>query len=234
MTSTTHPGGYAPSRSPAALLGAIGIPAGFGLLLAAGLAVTVVIDPKPDNPDTVFYKDDKVVIPPKPPQQQEERVIDPVVTEVVKPVDNVIVVPDTPLSFDSDTSFVVKNLPDMPLGPIATPNGLGTEVVPDPTPTFPPVSALPRNEPGNWITTRDYRSTWIRQEMTGIARFTLTIDTSGRVTDCAITRSTSHAALDEATCKLITRRARFEPARDNAGNLTTGTYRSSIRWNLPD
>jgi protein TonB len=39
--------------------------------------------------------------------------------------------------------------------------------------------------------------------------------------------------LDDATCKNIQRRARFEPALDGNGNPTTGRWGSSVRWVIP-
>ena len=39
--------------------------------------------------------------------------------------------------------------------------------------------------------------------------------------------------LDDATCKLVTRRARFKPATDGEGNPTTGSYSNAVRWQIP-
>ncbi len=104
----------------------------------------------------------------------------------------------------------------------------------DTLPILDPVAAKPSNDPGNWVGTRDYRSSWINRGWTGVARFTVTVGINGRVRDCRLVSSTGHDALDMATCKLVQQRARFTPARDSAGEKTTGSYTTAIRWELPD
>ncbi|WP_435418236.1 energy transducer TonB [Parerythrobacter aurantius] len=97
---------------------------------------------------------------------------------------------------------------------------------------FTPVAPKARN--GNWVTDNDYRTSWISREWEGTAGFRLTIGSDGRVSDCTITRSTGHSALDDATCSLVTRRARFEPARNDRGEVTSGTFSSAVEWRIPD
>ncbi|MFZ1743700.1 MAG: TonB family protein, partial [Pontixanthobacter sp.] len=65
------------------------------------------------------------------------------------------------------------------------------------------------------------------------ATFKVSVGTNGKVQNCQIVASTGHSALDEATCDLVTKRARFEPARDSSGNKTTGDYSTSVKWQLP-
>lgn len=114
------------------------------------------------------------------------------------------------------------------LDPIAIPP------IPEPAPTFDPVSASPRGNPGNWISTSDYRTNWIRRGYEGIARFTLEISASGKVTDCTVTGSTGHAQLDRATCQLIQSRAVFNPAKDASGANVAGSYSSVVNWRIPE
>lgn len=97
-----------------------------------------------------------------------------------------------------------------------------------------PIAASPRNDPANWVTTNDYRTIWINKEMSGTARFTLDVNGDGRVSDCRITQSTGYAELDQATCALIAKRARFKPAKDGNGEDAAGSYSSAIHWQLPD
>jgi periplasmic protein TonB len=110
-------------------------------------------------------------------------------------------------------------------------------VAPPPPPPPPPsqaASATPRGNPGNWANANDYPSRALRDEREGVTRFSVTIGTDGRVTSCQVTGSSGHADLDEATCRNIQRRARFRPALDAAGNPTTGTWSSAVRWEIPE
>ena len=50
----------------------------------------------------------------------------------------------------------------------------------------------------------------------------------------AVVRGVRLAALDDATCRLISRRAQFDPATDETGARVPGTYTGSVRWELPD
>jgi protein TonB len=54
------------------------------------------------------------------------------------------------------------------------------------------------------------------------------------VTGCTITRSTGHAALDKATCDLVSKRGRFDAARDGNGKPVAGSYSNSVRWSIPE
>jgi periplasmic protein TonB len=101
---------------------------------------------------------------------------------------------------------------------------------PVPPPPPPPKPASPRNDPGSWATTSDYPSRALREERSGTTGFTVTIDDEGRVASCRITSSSGHADLDEATCKNVSRRARFRKPSEGYGN----TYSNRVRWVIPD
>src|SRR3546814_15684599 len=75
----------------------------------------------------------------------------------------------------------------------------------------------PRSSPGSWLSDADYPSRAQREERSGTAGFRLEIGPDGRVTSCTITSSTGHSDLDEATCRLLPKRARFKPAKGSDG-----------------
>ena len=223
--------------NPVAIIGALGVPGIFGAILVTGLAIKIaIVEPEP-NPAGVFITPKPIDPPPPPPEPieptQTDRVTDvPNFTPVTPPVR-----PTTDFTFSD--SPPIPTLPDtgyVPVGPIATGGPIGTpRPTPVPSPKLPdPISAAPRNAPGEWVTTRDYRTNWIRKELTGRAGFALTIDKNGRVADCTITRTSGHGELDAATCKLIEQRARFTPAKDSYGNAVAGKYSSSVNWQIPE
>jgi TonB family protein len=91
-----------------------------------------------------------------------------------------------------------------------------------------PVSQAP------WITDQDYPQSAKERREEGLVRFTVLIGPDGRKEECVITRSSGFADLDQRTCELIQKRARFKPAHDETGQLAFGTYRGAIPWILPD
>ena len=83
------------------------------------------------------------------------------------------------------------------------------------------------------ISSDDYPPSALRNEEQGTVRVRLSIDTSGRVTNCSVTQSSGSSQLDSTTCRLLQRRARFTPARDNRGQPIADTITSPpIRWQI--
>lgn len=61
----------------------------------------------------------------------------------------------------------------------------------------------------------------------------LTVGTDGRVTDCRIIAPSPDPQADRITCDLASRRFRFRPARNAAGQPVVGRYRWYQRWFVP-
>lgn len=209
------------TNRPAAILGVIAIHAGLAALVVTGLTVAGFV--RPPTPPIIG-----VQLPPEPPPPDPQ--IEQNKTPIAKPV---IYTPQPPNDLTkpsfTDTTIVLPPLGNDVIQVIQPPigNGLGGA-------TVAPAQAAPRNDPARWVTDSDYRSRWIREGLQGTAKFRLEIAASGKVSGCTITQSTGHAVLDQATCELIVRRARFTPATDSSGAATGGAYVSSIRWVLPD
>ncbi len=219
---------------PVAILGAIGIPAAFAGLLVIGLAVKAVIPTEPDDFGAVTITP---TLPPPPPEPTAEPDTSPK-TSPTLPDPYIPPIPN-PIPTTGPLVNTTGELPpvggDIYLGPIpGTDLGDGLGGVTPSMPTFDPIAAKPANDASRWVTDNDYRSSWIRRGYSGKASFSLEVSTSGRVTNCSITRSTGHSALDTATCSLIAKRARFDPAMDASGAPTAGVYTSSINWQLPN
>ena len=95
-------------------------------------------------------------------------------------------------------------------------------------------NATPLGSPGAWVTANDYPAAALRAELQGVTTFRAYVGPNGLVTHCSILESSGSRDLDSATCELVSRRARFTPARDGQGKAIAGSYTNRIRWVLPE
>lgn len=84
------------------------------------------------------------------------------------------------------------------------------------------------------IISDDYPAAAIRAEEQGKVGVRLTVSAHGLASACTVTESSGSAILDQTTCLVFERRARFTPARDTAGETTEGSFATAILWQLPD
>jgi len=80
----------------------------------------------------------------------------------------------------------------------------------------------PQDKPRRAVDRRAQGTTYLR----------FTILPNGRVRDCVVTRSSGHRDLDDATCPLLERRLRYQPARDATGRPVAETIRGQQQWEL--
>jgi protein TonB len=78
----------------------------------------------------------------------------------------------------------------------------------------------------------DYPQNAIENDEQGTVRITLTIGANGRVSNCSVSKSSGSRSLDNATCSIASRRARYQPAEDANGNPVSSTTSSTITWRL--
>ena len=79
----------------------------------------------------------------------------------------------------------------------------------------------------------DYPAEALRGHQSGRTTVRLDIGPEGRVTACSLLASSGHRSLDDRTCLILSRRARFEPALDAAGAPTSAPQVARVRWNAP-
>lgn len=218
--------------SATGLASAVIVQLAIGAAAITGLSVTQFVNvEKPSGPTIDFPLDPPP--PPKPEKKQREATENP--PEVAPPTH----VPQPEIILDTNPPIINSTdliFPPTPPQPKPIPTGT-PKPPPAPLPaakTFDPVAAKPRNDPGHWLSDRDYRPSWARQELTGVAKFRLEISAQGKVDGCRIVGSTGHSELDDATCVLVQKRARFEPARGPNGEPVAGSYTGSVLWQLPD
>lgn len=104
---------------------------------------------------------------------------------------------------------------------------------PAPPPVIQPVRATPRGKIQDLITTDDYPSASLRNNEEGTTSYRLDIGADGKVVACTVTGSSGHPALDDTSCRLLQRRARFNAATDSSGAKVGSVYSGRVRWQIP-
>jgi protein TonB len=95
------------------------------------------------------------------------------------------------------------------------------------------VRATPKGNFQSLMSSDDYPSASLRNNEEGTVGFKLDIGTDGRVTNCTVTSSSGHPLLDETSCRLLSRRARFNVAKDASGTPVPAVYASRFLWKVP-
>ncbi|MFM5954712.1 MAG: energy transducer TonB [Novosphingobium sp.] len=92
----------------------------------------------------------------------------------------------------------------------------------------------PRGSPVSWIPLSDYPGWESRIAVEGMVKARLSVGRNGRPFACTITETSGDGKLDEHTCRLLLRRARFCPATDRKSKPIDGEWSGAIRWKIPD
>lgn len=213
-----------PRSRATAIAGVVAIHAGLGLAVVTGLTIAGVEITTPKPFGAVTFTNPPPPPPPKP--------TDPVTKQAQKPVAPLppFTLPPTPGptvdTFDPTVDTPAYVPPTFDPGPVALP--------PRPSPGLAPVRARPVGSPSAWISTDDYPRRPLVDEVEGSAGYRLIVGSNGRVASCEITASSGNEQLDATTCRLLTRRARFDAATDGSGARVVGSYTGSVRWEIPD
>jgi TonB family protein len=91
----------------------------------------------------------------------------------------------------------------------------------------------PKMSIGSYASTDDYPASAVRDGAMGDVHALVAVSAKGRGTDCRIVRSVGRRDLDEMTCKILTDRVRFVPAKTKAGEPIDGPFYYAFRWELP-
>jgi protein TonB len=195
-----------------------------GYALVSGLAYNVVKKAAEDL--KTFDVEDEPPPPPEEPPPPPEQTETPPPPQVVAP---------PPIVRTNVAPPPIVSTPVAP-PPVITPVARPAPPAP-PAPPPPPRVSQAAKARGNLValfSNDDYPQSAIRNEEQGTTAVRLSIGTDGRVTDCSITASSGSSTLDNATCSILRRRARFTPAKDQNGNPTSDSYSQRIRWVLPE
>ena len=80
------------------------------------------------------------------------------------------------------------------------------------------------------LSNADYRRVGPPQGAGGTVSIAFRVRPDGRVDSCRVERSSGWAVLDAATCRLVTERFRFRPARDAAGRAMAWSLKTDFTW----
>jgi protein TonB len=124
--------------------------------------------------------------------------------------------------------------------PISTVDAVTRAEAPPMAPRFPqaesedaPVSRGPIGNPAAWFSQDDYPATARQKGEAGRVVVRLKIDGLGVPRSCGLVTSSGSSALDDVTCQIMLRRARFIPAYDADGKAIWSSWTSpGVRWSL--
>ena len=196
-----------------------------GYALVSGLAYSVVKEAAEEL--KTFDVEDEPPPPEEPPPPPEENPLPPPPPQVSAP---------PPLVRIESPAPPIQTTPRIdPVPPVTVVARPTPPAPPAPPPAPPRVSQAARatgSLPG-LFSTDDYPQRALSAEEQGTTAVSLTIGPNGRVSGCNVTSSSGSSSLDSTTCSILTRRARFTPAKDQNGQPISDTTSARIRWQLP-
>ncbi len=207
-------------RNPASVAAVIGAHLAIGYALLSGLAYQVIKQRPPIT--TVDFVPNETVppvrhdtVPPKGQTATHINVVQPTHTDDVTKTDPLVqtFIPSIDLGGGAPGGGAIENPPIKP--------SQARDAIPDP--------GRPR-----WITTEDYPTAALRENVQGVVAISVTIGADGKVRSCLVTQSSGNRLLDDTTCRLYAKRAHFTPARDVDGNPTTAQRSDRFRWQIPN
>lgn len=156
--------------------------------------------------------------PPPPPPKQENLPPPP------------IVAPPPPINIAPAPPVVQTVVTPPPAPPLIVP----TAAPPPPPPPPAPSKARGATVKGGWTSrfNQEYPSRALREEREGTVGVRVTVGPDGRVASCSVTSSSGSPDLDAAACEGMNRFGKFNPALDDAGNPTTGSFVTRITYKL--
>ena len=196
-----------------------------GYALVSGLAYSVVKEAA-EELKTFDVEDEPPPPPDEPPPPPEDNPLPPPPPEISAPPP--LVRMDTPAPQISTTPVIQPTPPVTPVYRPAPP----APPAPPPPPRVSQAARATGSLPG-LFSTDDYPQSALRNEEQGTTAVSLTIGPNGRVSACNVTSSSGSNSLDNTTCSILTRRARFTPAKDQNGQPISDSQTARIRWQLP-
>lgn len=161
-------------------------------------------------------------LPPPPPEQQ-------------LPPPPQVVIPPSPIP--RPTANVIRDTTPTPPRvfvptPTITPPAPPAPPAPPPPPPSKARAVAPAVNLGRLFGSAPYPPRALRDEREGRVGFRLAVGADGRVDSCTVTSSSGHSDLDDAACKELSRKAKFKPALNDAGNPIASVYSNTFTWQI--
>lgn len=102
--------------------------------------------------------------------------------------------------------------------------------VPDKEPVDQSAEPYPISWPTWWVTFADYPKSELDAGKVGLTTVAVSVGINGLVQTCRLVKSSGSSVLDSETCRLITKRGKFFPAKNKDGNTIDGLYFIDIDW----
>lgn len=93
---------------------------------------------------------------------------------------------------------------------------------------------ISKGNTASWVTPNDYPTEALRKEQGGLVIVVLGLNAAGMPEKCHVAVSSKVPVLDEQTCAVLMRRARYQTVSDASGNPIKTTTVESVHWLIPD
>lgn len=94
------------------------------------------------------------------------------------------------------------------------------------------LAALPVSNVHGLFRSDDYPMDLLERGVQGSVGFLMIVDAAGALQECRVIETSGTPALDEATCAVIRRRGRFQPAQDHQGKPMAALTYQRVNWQI--
>lgn len=91
----------------------------------------------------------------------------------------------------------------------------------------------PLKDWASYVSAYDYPMSAIASRSQGETYALIDVEVNGQASNCRVIRSSRNEALDKATCKIVTERARYDPAKNSKGESIRAPLYLTFHWELP-
>lgn len=91
----------------------------------------------------------------------------------------------------------------------------------------------PKKSWASYASPYDYPASALSALAEGETHALIDVSPEGRASNCRVIRTSGNQEIDEATCMIVTKRARYDPARNYEGGAIAAPFYLTFRWEIP-